>query len=90
MQQNWQCSVVRCSVVYALPPRVEVFMSFIQMRTVPGLFIGRRTLICAESGSDEAGGYRCGACGSVIHSAADPEELRDVVVKCACGEFNQV
>jgi hypothetical protein len=90
MQQNSQCSVVRCNVVYALPPRVEVFMSFIQMRTVPGLFIGRRTLICAEPGSDEADGYRCGACGSVIHSAADPEELRDVVVKCACGEFNQV
>ena len=65
-------------------------MSFIQMRIVPGLFIGRRTLICAEASPQDAEGYRCGACESVIHAAADPAELRDVVVKCACGEFNQV
>ena len=66
-------------------------MSFIQMRIVPGLFIGRRTLICAEaSPGQDAEGYRCGACESIIHGAAEPEELRDVVVKCACGEFNQV
>lgn len=66
-------------------------MSFIQMRIVPGLFIGRRTLICAEASPDvEADGYRCGACESIIHAATDPAELRDVVVKCGCGEFNQV
>jgi hypothetical protein len=66
-------------------------MSFIQMRIVPGLFIGRRTLICAEAGPRlEEDGYRCGACETVIHAAADPADLRDVVVKCACGEFNQV
>jgi hypothetical protein len=67
-------------------------MSFIQMRTVPGLFIGRRTLICAEppaAGAEDAG-YRCGACDSVIHAEADPAELRDVVVKCGCGEINQL
>ena len=67
-------------------------MSFIQMRTVPGLFVGRRTLICAEAPvpGAEAEGYRCGACHSVVHAAADPSELRDVVVKCGCGEFNQI
>ena len=66
-------------------------MSFIQMRIVPGLFIGRRTLICAEAGpAPEQDGYRCGACESIIHAAADPADLRDVVVKCGCGEFNQV
>lgn len=67
-------------------------MSFIQMRTVPGLFVGRRTLICAEPPAPGAGdnGYRCGACDSVILAAADPAELRDVVVKCGCGEFNQL
>lgn len=66
-------------------------MSFIQMRTVPGLFIGRRTLICAEPpASGEDSGYRCGACESVIHAPADPAELRDVVVKCGCGEINQL
>ena len=67
-------------------------MSFIQMRTVPGLFIGRRTLICAEPPAPdvEDSGYRCGACESVIHAAADPADLRDVVVKCGCGEINQL
>ena len=67
-------------------------MSFIQMRTVPGLFIGRRTLICAEppAAGAQHDGYRCGACDSVIHAAADPAELRDVVVRCGCGEINQL
>lgn len=67
-------------------------MSFIQMRTVPGLFIGRRTLICAEPpapGADGAG-YRCGACDEVILADTDPAALRDVVVKCGCGEINQL
>lgn len=67
-------------------------MSFIQMRTVPGLFIGRRTLICAEppAAGAESAGYRCGACDNVIHAAVDPSELKDVVVKCGCGEVNQL
>ncbi len=66
-------------------------MSFIQMRTVPGLFIGRRTLICAEQPAPgEETGYRCGACDRVILAAADPAALRDVVVRCECGEINQV
>ena len=67
-------------------------MSFIQMRTVPGLFIGRRTVLSAQPLRDDADqtGYRCGACDSVILTTADPAELRDVVVKCGCGEINQL
>lgn len=67
-------------------------MSFIQMRTVPGLFIGRRTVISAEAVSAEPGqtAYRCGACENVILAHAEPAELRDVVVKCGCGEINQL
>jgi len=66
-------------------------MSFIQMRTVPGLFIGRRTLIAAQAMADgDEAGYRCGSCDSVILAPADPAELRDVVVKCGCGEINQI
>ena len=67
-------------------------MSFIQMRTVPGLFIGRRTVLNAQPPGADADqtSYRCGACGSVILTAADPAELRDVVVKCGCGEINQL
>ena len=67
-------------------------MSYIQMRTVPGLFIGRRTLICAEPtqpGAEDTG-YRCGACEATILPASDPDALRDVVVKCGCGEINQL
>jgi hypothetical protein len=65
---------------------------FIQMRTVPGLFIGRRTVISAEAVNAEPGetSYRCGACDSVILAAAEPATLRDVVVKCSCGEINQL
>jgi hypothetical protein len=67
-------------------------MSFIQMRTVPGLFIGRRTVIAAQEASAEPGqtAYRCGACESVILARTEPVELRDVVVKCGCGEINQL
>ena len=67
-------------------------MSYVQMRTVPGLFIGRRTLMQAEAVVAEPGAtaFRCGACDSLVATAADPEQLRDVVVKCACGQFNQL
>ena len=65
-------------------------MSFIQMRTVPGLFIGRRTLICAEPPAEGEAGYRCGACDRVILSAEHPADLREVVVRCGCGEINQL
>ena len=67
-------------------------MSFVQMRTVPGLFVGRRTLILANVSEEKPGStaYQCGACDSVIHNAMDKSELRDVVVKCGCGEINQL
>jgi hypothetical protein len=66
-------------------------MSYIQMRTIPGLFIGRRTLIRAEQpDAAQDSGFRCGACESVIHPACDPEALREVVVICGCGEVNQL
>lgn len=65
---------------------------FIQMRTVPGLFIGRRTVVSAEAINAEPGetAYRCGACDSLIYKADEPAALRDVVVKCGCGEINQL
>jgi len=66
-------------------------MSYIQMRTVPGLFIGRRTVICAAPPlADDGSAYRCGACESPILPASDPAELRDVLVRCGCGELNQL
>jgi hypothetical protein len=72
-------------------------MSYIQMRTVPGLFVGRRTLLeaqslTAEPATAEPGStaFRCGACDSLVATAPQPEQLRDVVVKCACGQFNQL
>jgi len=62
------------------------------MRVVPALWIGRRSLVLAEkiegqNGEGEA--LRCGACEQEIVSASHPN-LHDVVVKCQCGEYNQL
>lgn len=67
-------------------------MSYVQMRTVPGLFIGRRTLIQAQATAALPGAtaFRCGACDSLVATAPNPEQLRDVVVQCTCGQFNQL
>lgn len=61
------------------------------MRVVPALFVGRRELVLAEKATDKDGhdGLRCGACEEVIVSASRPD-LHDVVVKCQCGEYNQI
>ncbi|CAN7207752.1 hypothetical protein LJR225_000710 [Phenylobacterium sp. LjRoot225] len=66
-------------------------MSFVQLRTVPGLFIGRRQVVQAASVQANPGetSYRCGACDEVILTAVDGSDLSDVVVKCHCGEHNQ-
>jgi DNA-directed RNA polymerase subunit RPC12/RpoP len=62
------------------------------MRVVPALFVGRRSLVLAEkicTPMDAQDGYRCGACSSVILSA-ERADIMDVVVKCQCGEYNQI
>ena len=66
-------------------------VSAIQLRTVPGLWIGRRTVLLAER--EVRGGqtaFHCGACDEVVLGADEALDLRDVVVKCRCGEYNQV
>jgi hypothetical protein len=70
----------------------------VPMRTFPGLFVGRRTLV--EAGAPEASQapvsqadslrFVCGACDETIFSAADRSFLADLVIKCRCGEFNQL
>jgi uncharacterized C2H2 Zn-finger protein len=67
-------------------------LSFVQLRTVPGLFIGRRQLLQATFVQANPGetAYRCGACDEVILTAVDGTDLSDVVVKCHCGEHNQI
>lgn len=66
-------------------------MSAIQLRTVPGLWIGRRTVLLAERGARSGQtAFHCGACDEVVLSADEALDLRDVVVKCRCGEYNQV
>ena len=67
-------------------------MSAIQLRTVPGLWIGRRTVLLAEREVRGGGqtAFHCGACDEVVLSADEALDLRDVVVKCRCGEYNQV
>lgn len=63
----------------------------IELRTFPGLFVGRRTLLLAEEAPRDGEGsvFACGACrAELIH--ADRKFLNDVVVKCDCGEYNQL
>ncbi|MBW8812038.1 MAG: hypothetical protein JF588_01315 [Caulobacterales bacterium] len=65
----------------------------VSMRTFPGLFVGRRTLVDAgaSGGADEhALRFVCGACDETIFSAEDRSFLADLVIKCRCGEFNQL
>lgn len=63
----------------------------IELRTFPGLFVGRRTVVLADEAPREANGsaFACGACGEEL-LRADRTFLNDVVVKCRCGEFNQL
>lgn len=70
-------------------------MIMTSLRTVPSLFVGRRALVEAVQidVAEQAPGrtaFTCGACNEPIHVADGPEALRDVVVKCRCGEFNQL
>lgn len=63
------------------------------MRVFPSLFVGRRSLVEAVEGVDaEAKGtaFTCGACEAVILTAESREAIADVVVKCRCGEYNQL
>ncbi|MEW5686602.1 MAG: hypothetical protein AB1942_16915 [Pseudomonadota bacterium] len=63
----------------------------IELRTFPGLFVGQRTLLTADEAPREEGGsaFACGGCGQEL-LRADRSFLNDVVVKCRCGEFNQL
>jgi hypothetical protein len=68
-------------------------MMMTPLRTFPSLFIGRRALVDAmEVNLDDARGvaFTCGACEDVILTAESRDAIRDVVVKCRCGEFNQL
>lgn len=63
----------------------------IELRTFPGLFVGRRTVLQADEAprDGEGSAFACGACGEEL-LRADRTFLADVVVKCRCGEFNQL
>lgn len=71
-------------------------MLMTSLRVFPSLFVGRRALVEAMEvdlsapGARPAVGFTCGACEAVILTADSREALRDVVVKCRCGEFNQL
>jgi len=70
-------------------------MTSISMRTFPGLFVGRRTVVLAQEAlkawpAEPDAKYFCGACDEPVFATAGDSDLRDVVVKCRCGEFNQI
>ncbi len=70
-------------------------MIMTSLRVFPSLFIGRREVIQAVESpviTDSATGsaFLCGACEEVVLTGRDAAEMRDVVVKCRCGEYNQL
>lgn len=66
-------------------------MLSVPMRTFPSLFVGQRSVLTADEVpvNSEGSRYVCGACRNDL-IRADRAFLRDVVVKCRCGEFNQL
>jgi hypothetical protein len=71
-------------------------MIMTSMRVFPSLFVGRRELIIAVEtpatfAPDEPGSaFLCGACDEVVLTSKERTDVRDVVVKCRCGEYNQL
>lgn len=70
-------------------------MIMTSMRVFPSLFIGRRDLVEAvaidlEETPDVRAAFTCGACEEVILVGQDASQAREVVVKCRCGEYNQL
>ena len=70
-------------------------MIMTSLRVFPSLFIGRREVLQAVESpvvsESEAGSvFLCGACEEVVLTGRESSDLRDVVVKCRCGEFNQL
>ena len=70
-------------------------MIMTSLRVFPGLFVGRREVVQAlespQISADEAGSaFLCGACEEVVLTSREREDLRDVVVRCRCGEYNQL
>ncbi|MDO8798787.1 hypothetical protein [Phenylobacterium sp.] len=70
-------------------------MIMTSMRVFPSLFIGRRDLVEAvaidlDNTPDVGAAFTCGACDEVILTGQDATSAREVVVKCRCGEYNQL
>ena len=70
-------------------------MIMTSMRVFPSLFVGRREVIQAVEVAQEqakpAGSvFICGACEEIVLTSYERADIRDVVVKCRCGEYNQL
>lgn len=69
-------------------------MIMTSMRVFPGLFVGRREVVSAIEtprsfdGAETA--FVCGACEEVVLTSVQRADMADVVVKCRCGEYNQL
>ena len=70
-------------------------MIMTSLRVFPSLFIGRREVLQAVespvvSENQSGSAFLCGACEEVVMTGRDSAQMRDVVVKCRCGEYNQL
>lgn len=70
-------------------------MIMTSLRVFPGLFVGRREVVqaleTAPLSDGEAGSaFVCGSCEEIVLTSRERDDLRDVVVRCRCGEYNQL
>lgn len=65
-------------------------MTYVQMHTLPGLFVGRRTVLTAQPVGEGAEAYQCGACEGLVALPDDRPPAREFVVRCGCGAINRL
>jgi len=70
-------------------------MIMTSMRVFPGLFVGRREVVMALESDQNLTGepdtvFLCGACEAVVMTNREQTDFAQVVVKCRCGEYNQL
>jgi hypothetical protein len=65
-------------------------MTFVQMHSLPGLFVGRRTVLTALPASEGARAYRCGDCSGLLGLPNDRPAENEFVVRCDCGAINRI
>jgi hypothetical protein len=67
-------------------------MTTTRLRTFPGLWIGRRVVVDSTRRAPASGeaAFVCGGCEDTIVPSAPTPPLGELVLRCGCGEYNQL